>query len=170
LDFHDFLFLPSLNPGKPNDKPSIAMNLCRHRALLILALASGPIAARADAALPSLQWAPGQPGMVAIGATPRMVAGGRKTVSDSDRRGYLAPPHLAADPGRIYLAYIPRGNAERELRLTALKNGRYRARWIDPREGRSFRISQAPRGLEEWRIPDRPSPSSEDWVVIVEPD
>jgi len=80
----------------------------------------------------------------------------------------LTPPHCAAIPGELYLIYIPRGNASRTLKLTNLNEKQYRGQWYNPRTAESAPIAQAPAGAAEWPIPQRPSPSNEDWLLCLE--
>jgi hypothetical protein len=79
----------------------------------------------------------------------------------------LTPPHCAALPGRFYLVYVPRGNHKRLLTLVGLEGRRYRAGWLDPRNGRSIVVAEGPCGYDEWTIPNRPKPRNEDWVLIL---
>jgi hypothetical protein len=80
----------------------------------------------------------------------------------------LTPPHLACLPGRLYMVYIPRDNQSQAVSLTGLEGGRYRARWHDPRGGRSIGIDEAPQGRSQWTVPARPEPADEDWVLVLE--
>ena len=80
----------------------------------------------------------------------------------------LMPPHCAAIPGELYLIYIPRGNASRAVRLTNLHEKRYRGQWYNPRTAESAPLADAPTGAAEWPIPQRPSPSDEDWILCLE--
>lgn len=80
----------------------------------------------------------------------------------------LSPPQLAADPGRLYIAYIPRGNQLRTIAVNGLQHGRYRASWYDPRTGQSVAIDDGPQGQDAWAIPVRPSPADEDWLLILD--
>ena len=79
----------------------------------------------------------------------------------------LTPPHCAAIAGQLYIIYMPRGNRSVSLKLIELNESRYRADWCDPRTGRLMPVDDAPAGQTEWAIPERPSPSDEDWVLVV---
>lgn len=79
----------------------------------------------------------------------------------------LRPPHCAAIPGQLYLVYLPRGNQERSCKITELRAGRYQARWFDPRTGRAMSIAPSPAANADWRLPGRPTPADEDWVLVL---
>ncbi len=80
----------------------------------------------------------------------------------------LSPPHCAAAAGQLYVVYIPRGNASRTLTLTHLQGERYHGEWYDPRTGKTAAIDASFRGQIEWLIPQRPSPTEEDWILLLE--
>ncbi|OPZ17136.1 MAG: putative endoglucanase [candidate division BRC1 bacterium ADurb.BinA364] len=80
----------------------------------------------------------------------------------------IAPPHCAAAPGNLYVFYIPRGNAERSIRLAELAPGSYRALWFDPRTGESFACPAPSAKAPAWEIPPRPDPAGEDWALVLE--
>jgi len=79
----------------------------------------------------------------------------------------LTPPHCAGSPGRLYVVYVPRGNASRALKLVKLAAGRYQAVWLDPRTGQTTSPADVPAGPNEWLIPPRPAPADEDWVLCL---
>ena len=80
----------------------------------------------------------------------------------------LTPPHCAAVPGQLYLIYIPRGNASRTLRPINLHGEQYQGQWYNPRTGEATPLGDAPTSHTEWSIPQRPSPTDEDWVLCLE--
>ncbi len=82
----------------------------------------------------------------------------------------ISPPHCAARPGRTYVVYIPRGNADKRLLLTHLAKAAYEARWVDPRTGAETAVDPPPQGVEEWLISARPEPAGEDWVLVLTAD
>ncbi|GJM30437.1 MAG: hypothetical protein DHS20C17_30720 [Cyclobacteriaceae bacterium] len=78
----------------------------------------------------------------------------------------LTPPQCAAIPGSVYVVYIPRGNEDNVIQL---KNGDkqiYSTSWFDPRTGTEILIGDVAVD-EAWRIPERPEPSGEDWVLLL---
>ncbi len=76
-------------------------------------------------------------------------------------------PSLAALPGQVYAAYIPAGNASAAIRITHLQNATYNATWFDPRSGTTSPASQAPSGMDDWTIPNRPDPRNGDWLLLL---
>lgn len=80
----------------------------------------------------------------------------------------LTPPHCAAAGGRLYLVYIPRGNASRTMMLTDLESKRYQGYWYDPRTAEATPLVNPPVDENQWRIPQRPSPVDEDWILCLE--
>ncbi len=84
--------------------------------------------------------------------------------TDSD----LTPPHCAAIRGKLYIVYIPRGNSDNTMVITNLDSMDYSARWVDPRNGNEISITNAPRGIGKWTIPDLPQSSVEDWVLVLD--
>jgi len=79
----------------------------------------------------------------------------------------LTPPHYAGVRGELYVVYIPRGNESRVIRLTNLPTNGYLVTWYDPRTGEEIRLSEASESQSEWSIPQRPSPTDEDWVLLL---
>jgi hypothetical protein len=80
----------------------------------------------------------------------------------------LTPPHCAALTGQLYLVYIPRGNASRELKLSNLNDKQYRGQWYNPRTSETTPIAEAPTDAADWPIPRRPSLEDEDWILCLE--
>lgn len=82
----------------------------------------------------------------------------------------LDDPHCAAAPGRLYVVYVPRGNAGAALELSHLGPNRYAARWVHPRTGASTAIGLAADATGEgvWTAP--PVPDASDWALVLEAD
>ena len=79
----------------------------------------------------------------------------------------LSPPHCASIGNDLFLIYIPRGNAGKNIVLNHLDHLNYRAKWICPRSGISLSVAEGPEGKDEWLIPDRPEMAEEDWVLML---
>jgi hypothetical protein len=79
----------------------------------------------------------------------------------------LSPPHLAVIAGQAMVAYLPRGNANRELTLPLPPEGSFCARWFDPRRGEFVGDALSVPGTKLWTLPGRPAPADEDWVLVV---
>jgi hypothetical protein len=79
----------------------------------------------------------------------------------------LTPPHCAAVPGELYVVYIPRGNESRFIKLTNVQTNSYRSAWYNPRTGETTPLGPAIIDRAEWSIPRRPSPTDEDWVLLL---
>lgn len=80
----------------------------------------------------------------------------------------ITPPHCAAISNKLFVVYIPRGNQDRSLDLTGLGKHPYRAQWYNPRNGQSNSLVFTPSSGLTWKLPDRPSPAAEDWVMMLE--
>jgi hypothetical protein len=65
-----------------------------------------------------------------------------------------------ADPGKTYVAYIPRGGAV-DLKL---EPGNYRASWFNPRTGETIQLPPAHGPV--WSSPK--TPDNDDWVALLE--
>lgn len=81
-------------------------------------------------------------------------------------RADLSPPQAAAIRGQAIVAYVPRGNARRDLTLTLDSSAVRTARWFDPRTGRFSGEPIAVPAGDSWLIPARPVPD-EDWVLLL---
>jgi hypothetical protein len=67
-----------------------------------------------------------------------------------------------ADPGRIYAVYLPMGRKV-QVQLAA---GNYRARWYNPRDGKSVQLPKAK--VEQggtWTSPEPPDRG--DWALLL---
>ena len=84
----------------------------------------------------------------------------------------ISPPHCAAIEGKVYVIYVPEGNAANTLTLSQLPGGSIIAQWYDPRTGayRSINAGKPvePDGENRYTLPPRPSPSDGDWVCLIE--
>ena len=80
-----------------------------------------------------------------------------------------ALPYLLADAGKSYVLYLMRGLQDATLTLTHLDRKLYRARWFNPRDGRTVEINGGEpintEARDEWTLPKRPAPAEEDWVL-----
>ncbi len=82
----------------------------------------------------------------------------------------LTPPQCGTAGGQFYVVYVPRGNATRELQLTIAPTA-YQTYWLNPRSGKKIPFHAAiPSGVGRWKLPPRPEPADEDWVLAVEHD
>jgi hypothetical protein len=80
----------------------------------------------------------------------------------------LWPPHAAAIPGELFIAYIPRGNAERSIEIEGLDDGAYEGAWLSPRDGSRRPVTLSLAGKPAlWRLPPRPEDGQEDWALIL---
>jgi hypothetical protein len=68
--------------------------------------------------------------------------------------------YCLAEPGKTYAVYLPRGGSV----IVQLAAGRYKARWFNPRDGKSTSLSQVdgPR----WTSPM--TPDGGDWALMIE--
>ena len=79
----------------------------------------------------------------------------------------ISLPHCAAEEGKVYVIYIPRGNSDKIISVTHLAGQSYRARWYNPRNGSYLSIGDGKLvNKDEWAIP--PIPDDEDWVLILD--
>ena len=82
----------------------------------------------------------------------------------------LTPPRCGTIDAELYIVYIPRGNAARELEIS-IAPAAYQANWLNPRSGKNIPLgAAAPSGIRCWAIPPRPKPADKDWVLVVERD
>ncbi|MGC9347926.1 MAG: DUF4038 domain-containing protein [Anaerolineae bacterium] len=79
----------------------------------------------------------------------------------------LTPPHCAAIPNQLVIVYVPRGNEDQVIEVTHLDGNRYTAEWINPRDGNRIAIDSPVQDVDEWRLPERPQPATEDWVMVL---
>ena len=79
----------------------------------------------------------------------------------------FTPPQCAAVPGSVYVIYIPRGNENKKIHLRNTDKQIYLARWFDPRNG-TVKLMGDVVVNGEWLIPERPAPSGEDWVLLLD--
>ncbi len=81
----------------------------------------------------------------------------------------ISPPHCAAIEGNLYVVYVPEGNADRTIVLTALPGTAFEAKWYDPREGTYTEIGQIhPDSDGSCVLPPRPESSGADWVFVLQ--
>jgi len=84
---------------------------------------------------------------------------------------YTYAPRCLMQDGQTLAVYIPAGNETRPIRAMMLSGLEYRARWFNPRDGTSADINGGnPVNTDHddlYRIPDRPSPSNDDWVIVL---
>ena len=78
-------------------------------------------------------------------------------------RTNLTPPQAATIGGKSWIVYLPRGNANRELQIAASVHLGGRSRWFDPRTGKFAGEGMAFTS----RLPPRPDPADEDWVLLI---
>ena len=76
---------------------------------------------------------------------------------------------MAADPGRLYVLYVPMDSSRSAITITNLLGKRYPATWFNPRDG-SYHPINAGRpvnreGKNQWTIPNRPDEN--DWIVCL---
>lgn len=81
-------------------------------------------------------------------------------------------PICAGNSGRFYAMYIPSGNQAATLEARSLANRAYTAYWYDPRQGGSYVPINGGAPVnsdldDRWTLPSRPSPSNDDWVLIL---
>ncbi|MGH8017453.1 MAG: DUF4038 domain-containing protein [Opitutaceae bacterium] len=79
----------------------------------------------------------------------------------------LSSPHCAVIPDSVAIAYLPRGNADREIALAIPFAAAGTARWFDPRVGQFVGESLNPLSAPAWILPARPAPADDDWVLVV---
>ncbi len=79
----------------------------------------------------------------------------------------ISPVHMAAEAGKTYVVYVPRGNSGRIIVINNLNSANYTARWFNPRTGVWTDIANDPVGVGSWTVPARPD--SEDWVMVLTP-
>jgi hypothetical protein len=80
----------------------------------------------------------------------------------------LTPPHAATIPHELWIVYLPRANDEREISLPpGATDKAKRMRWYDPRQGTWRRTDVSSQGHGA-RLPSPPTPSNEDWVLVLE--
>lgn len=77
----------------------------------------------------------------------------------------LTPPQAAAIGTKMWVIYLPRGNALREIQIGTPPAANARYRWFDPRTG-GF-VSEASAKASAL-LPARPQPADEDWVLLIE--
>ena len=84
---------------------------------------------------------------------------------------YTYAPRCLMNDGHTYAAYIPAGNDGKSIRLVMLAGNEYRARWFDPRDGTYADINGGNTVNSDhddrYTVPSRPSPSSNDWVIVL---
>ena len=68
--------------------------------------------------------------------------------------------YCLADPGQIYVAYLPKGGSVR----IKLKPGTYQASWFDPATGKTMLIGNSTNSL--WSSPV--APDSKDWALLLQ--
>jgi hypothetical protein len=76
----------------------------------------------------------------------------------------LTPPQAAALGQDCWIVYLPRGNVARQVRLATLAPGTLPARWFDPRQGVFVGGNVE---IHSGRLPARPEPRDEDWVLVM---
>ncbi len=80
----------------------------------------------------------------------------------------ISPPHAAAVPGKLWIVYIPRGNEGRGIALSeTFRDKKLTGRWYNPRTG-AWVKKDGSFILKKGRIPSRPNPSDEDWVIVIQ--
>ena len=72
-------------------------------------------------------------------------------------RNDFSPPHLAAEYGKTYVAYVPSGNNRKTITITNLNGNTYKAEWFNPRNGQYTTINNGPDGVNQWTLPSLPS-------------
>lgn len=77
----------------------------------------------------------------------------------------LTPPQAATIGERTWVIYIPRGNAARTIEIAEKVAIPPQGRWFDPRTGRFVGEATA---IQGGRIPARPDPPDEDWVLLIQ--
>lgn len=80
----------------------------------------------------------------------------------------ITPPHCSAIGSKIFIVYIPRGNQNRSLELSGLGSRPYRGQWYNPRTGQSVSLASVPSRAPTWLLPERPLPTEEDWLLVLE--
>jgi len=79
----------------------------------------------------------------------------------------ITPPHCGIIPGKLYIIYVPRGNGKRSISLQHVRPAAYEMCWFDPRSGKQQGAWERIEIDATWPIPQRPSPVSEDWVLVL---
>jgi hypothetical protein len=77
----------------------------------------------------------------------------------------LTPPQAATIGERTWVIYIPRGNAAHRIEIAETTATHSQGRWFDPRTGRFVGEAAA---IQGGRIPARPDPPDEDWVLLIQ--
>jgi len=84
---------------------------------------------------------------------------------------YAYAPRCLMEDGRTVAVYIPAGNEGRSIRVVMLGGLEYRARWFNPRDGSYDDIDGGNPVNDDhddrYSIPSRPSPSDNDWVLVL---
>ncbi len=84
---------------------------------------------------------------------------------------YTYAPRCLIDAGHTITIYVPAGNEGKTIRAVMLQNLEYVARWFDPRDGTFHDIAGGTPVNQDhddsYQLPDRPSPSNDDWVVVL---
>ncbi|TWU31819.1 apiosidase-like domain-containing protein [Novipirellula artificiosorum] len=78
----------------------------------------------------------------------------------------ITPPHCGKIADAAMVVYIPRGNADNELRIDNLPSQDFAAHWFDPRTAARTMISDS-KQLANGVIPPRPESADEDWVLLL---
>ena len=70
---------------------------------------------------------------------------------------------LLADPGKLYVAYLPKSGLGR----ATLARGQYRARWFNPRTGAWLPLPELVQPADSaWTSPE--APDAGDWALLLE--
>ncbi len=77
----------------------------------------------------------------------------------------LTPPEAALAGGKVWVVYLPRGNAKSEITIPVAPAHSGPARWFDPRKGEFHGPAVLWRGGKA-PLPARPAPQDEDWVFV----
>lgn len=77
----------------------------------------------------------------------------------------LTPPQAAMIGEKTWVIYLPRGNANLEVRIGGTAALNARGRWFDPRKGE---FAGAASSITATVLPPRPKPADEDWVLLIE--
>jgi len=73
---------------------------------------------------------------------------------------------VAAIPGNLYIVYVPRGNADNEIKIVNVKPGSYNIDFFNPRTGKTLNNkSEISITNGEWLLPDRSD--NNDWVLLL---
>lgn len=84
----------------------------------------------------------------------------------TERKARTPTAYCLAEPQRRYIIYLMAGLEKNQITVSELGPFAYQARWVDPRTGESKPIGTTT--TDSFRIPPRPSPADQDWVLSLE--